>query len=218
METGVTVDVVLLTLRAGRLRVLLVERTGPPYPGAWALPGGFLGPGEDLDAAARRLLVEETGLRPPGHLEQLRSYGRPDRDPRLRVVSVAYLGLGPNLPAPANAARWWAVEDLEEVDLAFDHAEILADGVERARAKLEYSPLATAFVEEPFTLADLRRVYEAAWGGSLDPANFRRKVLSTPGFVLPVGARAAGRGGRPAELYRRGAATTLFPPLLRRSV
>lgn len=224
---AVSVDVVLLTLRAGRLCVLLVQRDRPPYEGEWALPGGFVRADEDLDEAARRLLSDETGVSTAGHLEQLRTYGRPDRDPRTRVVSVAYLALLPNLPRPVGGrtgapARWWPVEDLgspEGPALAFDHPLIVADGVERARAKLEYTPLAAAFCEEPFTLADLRRVYEAAWGRPLDPPNFRRKVLSTPGFVVPVGARAAPPGGgRPAELYRRGEASALHPPLLRRAV
>ncbi len=163
-------------------------------------------------------------MRAAGHLEQLRTYGDPGRDPRTRVVSVSYLALLPNLPTPRSrrrglAARWWPVGDLGAPGgptLAFDHPRIVADGVERARAKLEYTPLAAAFCEELFTLADLRRVYEAAWGVILDAPNFRRKVLSTPGFVVPVGRRAAPRGGgRPAELYRRGSATALHPPLLR---
>src|SRR5439155_22394844 len=101
--------------------------------------------------------------------------------------------------------------------LAFDHARIINDAVERARSKLEYTSLATAFVDEPFTLADLRRVYEVIWDIEFDPANFRRKVRSTPGFVEPVGQRSTpARSGRPAELYRAGAATDLHPPLTRR--
>jgi 8-oxo-dGTP diphosphatase len=222
---AVTVDIVLLTIRHGRLSVLLVERGGFPYRGAWAVPGGFIEPDEDADAAALRELAEETGLETfPGHLEQLRTYTAPDRDPRLRVVSVAYLGFMPDLPAPsagsdATSARWWAVDDLADVGvaLAFDHDRIGADGVERARSKLEYTSLAASFLEEPFTLADLRRVYEAVWGVDLHVGNFRRKVLSTLGFVEPVGEKAqpATGGGRPAELYRRGPAVTLHPAMLR---
>ncbi len=224
---AVSVDVVLLTLRAGRLCVLVIQRAGEPFRGSWALPGGFVGPDEDLDTSALRQLAEETGVTTAGHLEQLRTYGCPQRDPRGRVVSVAYLALLPNLPQPTTGrdgprARWWPVGDLDSADgptLAFDHPRIVVDGVERARSKLEYTPLAAAFCEEPFTLADLRRVYEAAWGVALDPPNFRRKVLSTPDFVVAVGQRASPRGGgRPAELYRRGTATALYPPLLRRTV
>ena len=222
---GLTVDVVLLTIRSGRLSVLLVERGVEPFVGAWALPGGFVQPDEDLDAAATRELAEETGLETfPGHLEQLRTYGHPTRDPRMRVVSVAYVGFMPDLPTPSSGsdaagARWWAVDDVnarEGPALAFDHDEILADAIERARAKLEYTPLAASFTEEPFTLTELRRVYEAVWGTELHVGNFRRKVLSTPGFVEPVGEKSRPvEGGRPAELYRRGAAAVLHPAMLR---
>jgi 8-oxo-dGTP diphosphatase len=226
---AVTVDVALLTVRQGRLCALLVRRGEPPQRGRWALPGGFVRPAEDLDDAARRELLEEAGLRVPGHLEQLRTYGAPGRDPRMRVVSVAYLALAPDVPVPtagtdAAEARLWPVEDVPGLPdaaaagaaaLAFDHDRILADAVERARSKLEYTSLAATFLEEPFTIADLRRVYEAVWGGApLHAANFRRKVLSTPGFVVAVpGERATGRGW--AELYRRGGAGRLHPPLLR---
>lgn len=216
---AVTVDIVLLTIRDGQLSVLLIERGGFPYRGAWALPGGFIEPDEDADRAAARELSEETGLATfPGHLEQLRTYAAPDRDPRMRVVSIAYLGFMPNLPAPtagsdAASVRWWAVDDLP--DLAFDHATIVADGVERARAKLEYTSLAASFLTEPFTLSELRRVYEAVWGVELHVGNFRRKVLSTDGFVEALGEKTPSSGGRPAELYRRGPAVTLHPAMLR---
>jgi 8-oxo-dGTP diphosphatase len=225
---AVTVDVVLLTIRSGQLSVLLVERGAAPFKGEWALPGGFVNEHEDLDAAAARELLEETGLETfAGHLEQLRTYGAPERDPRMRVVSTAYVGFMPDLPTPAAgtdaaAARWWAVDDIagsggdEHVVLAFDHEQILRDGVERARAKLEYTPLAASFTEEPFTLTELRRVYEAVWGRQLHVGNFRRKVLSTPGFVEPVGRKSRpADGGRPAELYRRGSTSVLHPAMLR---
>src|SRR5262245_19501455 len=147
---GVAVDVVVLTIRQGQLCVLLIRRGAHPSKGAWALPGGFVGPSEDLDGAALRELTEETGLdAPPSHLEQLRTYGDPERDPRLRVVSVAYLGMLPDLPRPAAGtdaadARFWPTEDLHSDDgppLAFDHQRIVADGIERARSKLEYTSL-----------------------------------------------------------------------------
>lgn len=222
---GVTVDVVVLTIRQGRLSVLLIERDTEPHRGRWALPGGFVEPDEDLPEAARRVLASETGLSSPSHLEQLRTYGDPGRDPRGRVVTVAYLAFVPSADAPRagdgddrNLVRFWAVEDLEGEDapeLAFDHARIVADAVERARAKLEYTTLATSFVEEPFTIAELRRVYEAAWGVSLEPNNFRRKVLSTDGFVVPTGRSASGGRGKPATLYRRGTGVLLHPAMLR---
>lgn len=218
---AVTVDLVVLTIRDDRLCALLVQRGAPPFEGAWALPGGFVRPKESLDEAAARELKEETGLRKPaGHLEQLRSYGAPNRDPRMRVVTIAYLAMLPALEEPvagtdAAQARFWPIDSLPT--LAFDHGVILTHGVERARAKLEYTSLATAFCSREFTLADLRRVYEIVWAMRLDPANFRRKVLGTPNFVVPTGKREDPRasGGRPAERYRAGSATSLQPPLLR---
>lgn len=218
---AVTVDLVVLTLRGGALHVLLVERGEEPFGGRLALPGGFVRPDETLDAAAVRELAEETGLRDvPGHLEQLRSYGDPGRDPRMRVVSVAYLALAPDLPEPAAGtdaadARWVPVARASGTALAFDHREILADGVDRARAKLEYTSLATAFCPPEFTVADLRAVYEAVWGAALDPRNFHRKVTSTPGLLVDTGrTRVEGRG-RPAALYRAGDARALQPPFTR---
>src|SRR5215469_14293904 len=169
---AVTVDLAVFTIRAGLLAALLVQRRDHPYRGYWALPGGFVRDSESADEAARRELAEETGATTfTGHLEQLRTYSDPGRDPRMRVVSVAHVALAPRLPDPrpggdATAARWWPTEDLGLEDggpdappLAFDHARIVADALERVRSKLEYTPLAVSFVEEPYTLADLRRVY-----------------------------------------------------------
>src|SRR3954447_11217485 len=182
VDVSVTVDLVVLTIRDQRLCALLVRRGIPPYRGRWALPGGFVEHREDLADAAARELEEETGLALRDvHLEQLRTYGDPGRDPRGRVVTVAHLAMAPDLPVPvagtdAAEAEWRPVSGLEQGDLAFDHHEILSDGIERARSKLEYTNLATAFCPAEFTIAELRRIYEIVWDVELDPRNFHRKV------------------------------------------
>jgi 8-oxo-dGTP diphosphatase len=220
-EFSVTVDLVVLTIREGALCALLIRRGAPPYRGRWALPGGFVRVDEGLDEAAIRELEEETGVSATaGHLEQLASYGDPRRDPRGRVVTVAYLALLPDLPTPtagtdAAHAAWRPVDEVAAPRLAFDHDRILSDGVERARAKLEYTPLASAFCADEFTIADLRTVYETVWDITIDPRNFHRKATTTDGFVSPTGRSTTGERGRPAQLYRRGPATVLYPPLLR---
>lgn len=220
---AVTVDLVVLTLRAERLHVLVVERGVEPFAGQLALPGGFVRVDEGLEAAAYRELEEETGFpqRLVRGMEQLRTYGDPGRDPRPeRVVSVAWVVLGADFPEPvaasdAAAARWVAVDDLAERDLAFDHSLILADGVDRARSKLEYTSLATAFLPAEFTISELRAVYEAIWGERLDPANFQRKVTGMRDFLEAVPGRTSIGRGRPARLYRAGPGTELHPPLRR---
>ncbi|MEO6414271.1 MAG: NUDIX domain-containing protein, partial [Pedococcus sp.] len=179
IDISVAVDIVLLTIRDQSLQVLLVRRGVPPFAGRWALPGGFVEQDEDLVSAARRELVEETGIAAPAHLEQLMTYGDPARDPRSRVVSVAYIALLPDLPVAAagtDAAEARYVPVSQAPPLPFDHDTILRDAVERARSKLEYTSLATAFCPTEFTVAQLRRVYETVWGVTVDPRNFHRKV------------------------------------------
>jgi 8-oxo-dGTP diphosphatase len=212
---GVSVDLVILTVRGGQLATLVWRRDSEPYAGMVALPGGFIRLDEDLPAAAGRVLAERAGL--PGalvHLEQLRSYGYPNRDPTRRAVSVAYLGLAPDLPAPDQPQMsWQPAAALSE--MAFDHERILQDGVERARSKLEYTALAAAFCRDEFTVAELRRVYEIVWGTPLDPRNFHRKVTGSERFLVETGSVTSSGGGRPAQLYRRGSAVLLHPPMLR---
>lgn len=219
----VTVDMAVFTVADGRFQVLLIRRGKPPFEGGWALPGGFLEPDEDLDAAARRELVEETGLTPPRvHLERCGVYSDPGRDPRGRVVTVSYLALLPSPPratagGDAASVRWrpvsWVVEHPGE--LAFDHDRIVADAAEHARRELEHTTVAAAFCPEEFTVSQLREVYETVWGVRLDQGNFHRKIAKVPDFLVPTGMTTTRDGGRPAALYRAGAATRLRPPLYR---
>lgn len=219
---AVAADTVVLTLRDDRLCVLLIRRSGSVHTGSWALPGGFVRVSESLEQAAYRELHEEAGISPDQvRLEQLRAYGDPGRDPRPeRVVSIAWVALGADLPDPspdtdADAAEWVPIADALGRDLAFDHSQILADGVEWARAQLESTTLATVFCGPEFTLPDLRRVFEGVWAQSVDPRNFQRKVLNADGFVVDTGKVLRGRG-RPASIYAKGTATTLHPPITRR--
>jgi 8-oxo-dGTP diphosphatase len=225
---AVTVDLVILTIREGALATLLVRRGEEPFSGRWALPGGFVGIDEDLAAAARRELAEETGVSGSElYLEQLRSYGQPLRDPRMRVVSVAWLALAADLPDPAPGgdaaeAQWVRVDraladGVEGMPLAFDHQAILGDGLERARGKIEYATIATEFCPERFTVGELRNVYEVVWGRSIDPRNFHRKVVASDGFVIETDETTTRGGGRPARLFTAGPAEAIHPPLLRRS-
>ncbi|MFC9129119.1 NUDIX domain-containing protein [Streptomyces sp. NPDC057099] len=218
-----TVDLAIFTLRDDQLMVLLIERGLDPFNGMPAMPGGYVQKNETLRDGALRELAEEAGIDGSQlHLEQLGTYADPGRDPRGRVVTVAYLALGPNLPTPVggtDAARafWAPAARLEDgtLRLAFDHQAILTEALEEVRRKLEYTAVATAFCGEAFTLRDLRTVYEVIWGQPLDPSNFRRKVLNTTGFVQPTGDQWLPPTGRPAALYRRGHAWLLNPPLLR---
>jgi 8-oxo-dGTP diphosphatase len=206
----VTVDIAIFTVADDALQVLLVRRGSDPHEGKLALPGGFVGPDEDLLDAARRELVEETGVRDVV-LEQLATYGAPGRDPRGRVVSVAHVAVLPGAAAPragsdAVEADWQSVQPLlrGRNRLAFDHRQILRDAVERIRSKLEYTTLATAFVGPEFTLTELRRVYEVVWGAEFDAGNFQRKMRTTEDFVVETGETRpspVGRG-RPAAVFR----------------
>jgi 8-oxo-dGTP diphosphatase len=221
---AVTVDVVILTMAGGVLHALLVRRGQQPFKGMWAVPGGFKRPGETLDEAARRELSEETGVDVPSLLTQFGAYGDPGRDPRMNVVTVAYLAVLRDVGAivagtDAAQAALVAVADVleERIELAFDHLQIVRDAVERVRIELEVSGIATAFVGTTFTMAELRSVYEAIWGVQLDAANFRRSLVTDGGWVVPTGrtARPGPGGGRPAELYRAGRAWKHGAPIQR---
>jgi len=220
----VTVDVVILTMSEGTLQVVLVRRGETPFEGMWAIPGGFKRPSETLNAAAKRELTEETGVDAASLLTQFGAYGDPGRDPRMNVVTIAYLAVLREVGAlvagtDAAAAALIPVSDVltGKLDLAFDHLRIVRDAVERVRVELEVTGIATAFVGATFTLAELRAVYEAIWGVQLDAANFRRSVISENGWVIPTGRRArpGPAGGRPAELYRAGQAWEHGGPLQR---
>jgi 8-oxo-dGTP diphosphatase len=212
---AVTVDIVILTMSESALHLLLVRRGEAPYEGMWAIPGGFKRPAETLDEAARRELVEETGVDVASLLTQFGAYGDPGRDPRMNVVTVAYLAVLRDVGAvvagtDAAEAALTPVSDVlnGKVGLAFDHLRIVRDAIERVRIELEVSGIATAFVGTTFTMAELRAVYEAIWGVQLDAANFRRSIVAEDGWVIPTGRRIqpGPSGGRPAELYRAGRA------------
>ena len=212
---AVTVDVVILTMAEGALHVLLVRRGEEPFQGMWAIPGGFKRPSETLDEAAKRELREETSVDAASLLTQFGAYGDPERDPRMNVVTVAYLAVLRDVGSvvagtDAADAALVPVHDVVNgrIPLAFDHLRIARDAIERARVELEVSGIATAFVGTTFTMAELRAVYEAIWGVQLDAANFRRSIVAEDGWVIPTGRRAqpGSTGGRPAELYRAGRA------------
>jgi 8-oxo-dGTP diphosphatase len=221
---AVTVDVVILTMSAGTLHVLLVRRGEAPYQGMWAIPGGFKRPAETLDDAARRELAEETGVDVPSLLTQFGAYGDPERDPRMNVVTVAYLAVLRDVGTvvagtDAADAALVPVSDVlnGKIPLAFDHLRIARDAIERVRIELEVTGIATAFVGTTFTMAELRAVYEAIWGVQLDAANFRRSMVAEEGWVIPTGRRArpGPAGGRPAELYKAGRAWSHGAPIHR---
>lgn len=204
---ALTVDVVLFAIREARLSLLLIRRGQPPFVDHWALPGGFVDIDEPLEAAANRELQEETGLSADAaYLEQLYTFGQPDRDPRERVVSVAWFALLPGLPEAPRAgddaaeACWFDTAALPP--LAFDHDEVVAMAIERLRAKLLYSDIALRFMPEHFTLGRLQAVYEAVLGRALDKRNFRRRILAL-GDVEPTDDFHRDGNHRPARLYRR---------------
>lgn len=199
----VTVDIALFTVTQNQLKVLLIQRKSPPYEHMWALPGGFIHTGETLEEAAARRLREETNV-DNIFLEQLRAFGFPDRDPRARVITVAYYALVSSeklyLEAHANAEdiAWFGISELPE--LAFDHQEILITAHKRMKRLLQTTSVAFQLLPEKFTLSELQRVYELILEKPLDKRNFRKKILSSDILRDTTETKMEGYH-RPAQLY-----------------
>jgi len=213
----VTIDLVILSLRDGHLQVLLMKRGAEPFARRWALPGGYIHPEEDadLDAAARRILHAKTGVRTP-YMEQLQAFGDGQRDPRGWTATFAYFALIASdalvLKQGANAEEvaWWQIKG-KPVELAFDHARIVAAAVSRLRSKVEYTSLPAHLLPPKFTLPDLQKVYEQILGRQLDKSAFRKRMAEAA-FLEPVAGEKRPASNRPAQLYRikRGRGTIFF--------
>ena len=201
---AVSVDIVIFTVRDDALNVLLIERALPPHQGEWALPGGFIRLDESLKHAAWRELKEETGVN-AAYLEQLYTFGHPKRDPRERVISVAYFALLPSdrleirAASDARNVAWFDVREVPQ--LAFDHNKILTKARQRLAAKLEYSTIALQLMPDTFTLPELQHVYERIRGGPIDKRNFRKRIRALK-VVEPTGGERRTGARRPAKLYR----------------
>lgn len=203
-EIFTAVDVVIFTVRKNSLQALLIQMKYGPFAGKWAFPGGIIGTDELTADAARRVLESSTGMR-QAHLEQLYTFDDPKRDPRARVISVAYFALVPDADvelkttAKYSDVRWLTVGKLPA--LAYDHARIAEVALERLRAKLEYTNIVWSLLPPKFTLTELQQVYETVLGKKIDKRNFRKGLLAT-GLLAATGEMEAGGRHRPAELYR----------------
>jgi 8-oxo-dGTP diphosphatase len=201
---AVTTDVVIFSIRDNDLKLLLIKRGGTPFKGKWALPGGFVRLDESLEEGARRELQEETGLSGV-YLEQLYTFGEPQRDPRERVITVAYYALIPSeqvslcAATDAEAVGWFDMDELPP--LAFDHTKIVRMAHERLAAKLDYSTIAFQFMGPEFTLTELQSVYEIILQDDIDKRNFRKWVLAMEKIEETGGVQREG-AHRPAKLYR----------------
>lgn len=206
-KPSVTCDMIICTVMDGKLKVLLIKRAHPPYRGSWAIPGGFIQVElkETLEQAAARELQEETGLTGI-RVEQLKTYGDPKRDPRMRVITVAYYALVPfdqidgmvRAGDDAAEAVWFDMENLPK--LAFDHDGILSDALMRIRARIQYVNIAFSLVPKAFTWAELQSVYEAVLGRSLVASNFRRYIKRM--WVLQPVGREKNKIGRPSGRFQ----------------
>ncbi len=201
---AITTDIAVFAIIGEILKLLLIKRGQDPYRDTWALPGGFLEPDEELHQCAQRELQEETGLEAI-YLEQLYTFGAPERDPRERVVSVAYFALMPtadNTPQAASdaaAARWYSMDNLPT--MAFDHNVIADMAHKRLLSKLNYSSIAFQFLPETFTLSELQKVYEIVRNEKLDKRNFRKQITHM-GLIKETGDQRRDGNHRPARLYR----------------
>ena len=223
---SVTSDILVFTTRKTQLFLLMIRRSLPPFQGKWAIPGGFIQMDETAEEAAARKLSDETGISGI-YLEQLRTFSRVDRDPRMRILSVAYIGMAPfsrlaELPEEKTeeTALFEIVREggriflespregrLEEPDIAFDHYEMITAAVRRMEGKLEYTEIAFPFLENPqaFSLTELREIYDAVSGKTYDIGNFRRFILKQygePGIIRELPGVTRKERGRPAVIYR----------------
>lgn len=202
-KPSVTVDVLFFTIIEKKLKILLIKRAAWPYKGFWALPGGFVSMKEDLDSAAAREIFQECGVKNL-YLEQLYTFGEPKRDPRTRVITVAYYALAPFTEInkiqkeEVREAKYFAVEDLPK--MAFDHKKIIKIGFERLKSKIGYSNIAFALLPKSFSLSEVQNIYQVILGRKIDKRNFRKWILSS-GLLISTGKKTDGSAHRPAMLY-----------------
>jgi ADP-ribose pyrophosphatase YjhB (NUDIX family) len=203
-QPGITIDLIIFTVNESKLKVLLVKRAVEPFADFWSIPGGFLQKGESLEDAALRVLEEKTGVKDV-YLEQLYTFGKPDRDPRARIITVTYFALIPwkTLSQPGSkkiaGVAWYPVGAAPE--LAFDHREILDFAVNRLRAKAGYSSIIYGLLPESFRLSDLQKMYEIIMNQKFDKRNFRKRMLAS-GLLEETGQKDRSGAHRPAMLYQ----------------
>lgn len=199
-----SVDAVVFGYEEGNISVLLIKRKYDPFKGQWAIPGGFVINNESLEEAVERELFEETGIK-INYLEQLYTFGKPDRDPRGRVVSIAYFGLvRPNAfklyaSTDAEQAQWFNINDLPK--LSFDHKEILKTAIERLQGKITYEPIGFELLDKKFPFSDLEKLYTTLLGREIDRRNFRKKIVGL-NVLDELDEKVSKGSGRPANLFQ----------------